>query len=519
MKQAMINKKTNGIKSAPKKSIEKESIIKIIMLVCFSALLAFIIQWDRAFSPEMLIGIFLIAILLLFIFYKDFMRYKPTFHNNYKLMFLVGVLLSGNLLIGRGFYYILISSAELIGNINSDLSIYAIPLAVGPMLAALLIDIHTAIVFSVITGLLAGVWLGNPLYSVFTFAAGLTAAFGVIRCKKRSALWKAGFFVGLVCMFTSLTITLLSGKFYGINIPATAVFAFVNGIIVTILVSAFLPLLEYLFKLSTDISLLELLDLNQPLMRNLLVMAPGTYHHSIIVGNLVEAAAEAVGVNPLLARVSAYYHDIGKVKMPDYFIENQTGLVSRHDKLTPHMSGLILISHVKEGVELAKQHKVPEAIIHIIQQHHGMSLITYFYQKAKNQDEDIAQGDFRYPGPKPQTRVAALVLMADAVEAASRVLTDPTPARISALIEKVINHFFIDGQLDDCELTLKDLNEIKKNFGYILTGMFHRRINYPGFDFKDGNSDKEQAKTQAVKHSEDKKSSQEDTVAHKTAGG
>jgi putative nucleotidyltransferase with HDIG domain len=260
--------------------------------------------------------------------------------------------------------------------------------------------------------------------------------------------------------------------------------------------------LEYIFHITTDISLLELLDLNQPLMKNLLIAAPGTYHHSVIVGNLVESAAEAVGVNPLLARVSAYYHDIGKIKMPEYFVENQGGSVSKHEKLTPHLSSMAIVSHVKEGVELARHAKLPESIIDIIEQHHGNALITYFYQKAKEQFEvhksDIkrprdqsrlesvhqpSEDDYRYSGPKPQTRVAALVMMADAVEASSRVLSDPTPARIAALVDRIINHIFLEGQLDECELTLKDISQIKRHFSYILTGILHKRIDYPGFNF------------------------------------
>src|ERR1700690_3982354 len=242
-------------------------------------------------------------------------------------------------------------------------------------------------------------------------------------------------------------------------------------------------------------------------MKLLMINAPGTYHHSVIVGNLVEAAAEAVGVNPLLGRVTSYYHDIGKVKMPEYFIENQGGAPSKHDKLTPHMSSMIITNHVKEGVELARQAKLPESIIDIIKQHHGTSVISYFYQKAREQEHDSspAEQDYKYPGPKPQTRVAALVMMADAVEAASKVLTDPTPARISALVDKVINHIYLDGQLDECELTLKDISAIKEKFTYILTGIFHRRIDYPGFDFNNVNINKEQSKIDKVKPAEDKK--------------
>jgi putative nucleotidyltransferase with HDIG domain len=215
-----------------------------------------------------------------------------------------------------------------------------------------------------------------------------------------------------------------------------------------------------------------------------MITAPGTYHHSVIVGNLVEAAAEAVGVNPLLARVSAYYHDIGKMKMPEYYVENQAGSISKHDKLSPHMSSMILISHVKEGVELTRQYNLPHMITDIIEQHHGTNLISYFYQKAKNEPgENPSEEDYRYPGPKPQSRVAALVMLADAVEASSRVLKDPTSSRIEALVDKIVNHVFLDGQLDECELTLKDISSVKKDFTYILTGIFHKRIDYPSFDF------------------------------------
>lgn len=482
--------------------LNKDSLVKISFLVLFTAILNASIAWGKSFSLDTTAGTTLIIVLLLLILYKDFIRYRPIIKSDYKMLILIGALLSGNVLIGRTFFYVLDGFTKWLGTVDPYPLIYAVPLATGSMLAALLIDIHTAIVFTVITSLIAGLWLNNPLYSIFVFASGLTAAFGVIRCKKRSAIWRAGFSVSLVSMFTALTITLFRGQSLTLE-PFLAVgSAFLNGIIVTTLVSALLPLFEYLFKLTTDISLLELLDLNQPLMRELLVEAPGTYHHSIIVGNLAEAAAEAVEVNPLLARVSAYYHDIGKIKMPEYFIENQIASVSKHDNLAPRMSSLILLSHVKEGVELAKKYKLPQVIIDIIQQHHGTSVQTFFYQKAKEQHDKItplSEEDFRYPGPKPQSRVAALVLMADAVEAASRVLTDTSPARVSLLVDRIINHCIIDGQLDNCELTLKDIREIRSHFVYLLTSMYHKRINYPGFDIENESTDNKPAKAPAAK--------------------
>ncbi len=479
----MTKSKLNNQKKSSK--ITRDQIIKFFLLAALTAVLSVSLLWGKALPIETIAGTALLIVLLLLILYKDSIRYRPEIREDYRLLLLAGILLSGNLAIGRTFHYVAEGFTKFLGTVDLFLPVYAIPLATGSMLAALLIDIHTAIVFTVITSLIGGLWLNSPLFSIYVFASGLTAAFGVIRCKKRSSIWRAGLAVSGVSLFTALTITLIRGEMVSLEPLVVTGFALMNGIAVATLVSALLPLFEYSFKVTTDISLLELLDLNQPLMRELLVEAPGTYHHSIIVGNLAEAAAEAVGVNPLLARVSAYYHDIGKVKMPEYFIENQIASVSKHDKLAPRMSSLILLSHVKEGVELARKQNLPQAIIDIIQQHHGTSVQTFFFQKAKEQHDKVApmtEEDFRYPGPKPQTRVAALVLMADAVEAASRVLTDTSPARVSLLVDRIINHCFIDGQLDNCELTLKDIREIRTHFVYLLTSMYHKRINYPGFE-------------------------------------
>jgi cyclic-di-AMP phosphodiesterase PgpH len=227
------------------------------------------------------------------------------------------------------------------------------------------------------------------------------------------------------------------------------------------------------------------MDPNQPLLKELVYKSPGTYHHSIVIGNLAEAAAEAINENPLLARVGSYYHDIGKVQKPEYFIENQRVDENKHDRLSPSMSSLIITSHVKEGAEMAKQQKLPSAIVDIILQHHGNSLITYFYQKAKELQPvgPVAEQDFRYPGPRPRTKVAAIVMLADAVEAASRTLMEPTPQRIQSLTNSVITRIFLDDQLSMCDLTLKDLREISKSFNMILNGIFHHRIDYPGVEF------------------------------------
>jgi hypothetical protein len=431
-------------------------------------------------------GSFLISTIILVFFYRDIKRYKPSYLNDYKMLLLLGILISGTLLTGRIFAFFLSGLLRGLELPDGRSFIYGIPIAVGGMLVTLIFDFHTAIIFSFVISLLTGIWLDNPLYSVYAFLGSLTAAFSVIRCKRRSAIIKGGIYVSAVNTCVAAVILLLHGQLFSPVAESALLFAALSGLIVASVVSLILPLIEYLFGVTTDISLVELLDLNQPLMRNLMIAAPGTYHHSIIVGNLAEAAAEAVGANPLLARVTAYYHDIGKMKMPEYFVENQSSSVSKHERLSPHMSSMILMSHVKEGVELGKQFKLPQLVMDIVQQHHGTSLMTFFYQKAVEQQviPPASQDGYRYPGPRPQTRVAAIVMMADAVEAASRALTDPTPARISALVERIINNIFLDGQINECELTLKDISEIKRRFTHILTSIFHRRIEYPELDPK-----------------------------------
>lgn len=480
---------------------------KYVILILFGLLSASVTQNSMGIEP--FAGAFLVTCLLLFILYRDILRYKPQYLKKNNMMLLLGIMIIGTLLTGRVSYYILVNLSRGIGFLSQDGAVFGMPVPAGAMLVTLLFDFHTAIIFSFIVSLLSGLWLHDAIFPVYIYVGSLIAAFSVIRCKKRSALLRGGLYVGVANTLTAVMLLLFNAELFTAKAASAIVFAISSGVSVTATVSLLLPALEYIFNVTTDISLLELLDFNQPLMKNLMVSAPGTYHHSVIVGNLVESAAEAIGVNPLLARVSAYYHDIGKIKMPEYFIENLGCSVSKHDKLTPHLSSIIITSHVKEGVELAQQHKLPQSVIDIIQQHHGTATITYFFQKAREQYDvhktassrisqeftgradtgyQPAETDYKYSGPKPQSRVAALVMMADAVEAASKVLSDPTPARISALVDKIINHIFLEGQLDECDLTLKDISEIKKHFSYILTGILHKRIEYPGFDL--GNQQK-----------------------------
>ncbi len=361
---------------------------------------------------------------------------------------------------------------------------YAIPFAMGAMLVRIVLNSETALIFSICVSWLVGVLFGNSLFiALYVLASSLIGAHGVRHCKERSNLYRAGVWVACVNAGMLFGIHLLAGKPLDLQLLYKVGLGLFGGLLSAVVVNGIVPLVESLFKYTTDIKLLELANMNSPILRELMVQAPGTYHHSMIVGSLVESAAEEIGANPLLSRVAAYYHDIGKIKKPLYFIENSGGQRNKHDKLAPSMSALVLTAHVKEGVELARERKLGAPIIDIIQQHHGTALIKFFYERAKSQAnpgmEQIDERDYRYHGPKPQTREAALIMLADAVEAASRTLSDPTSARIQGMVKKLINNIFIDGQLEECDLTLKDLHLIARSFNRVLGGIFHNRIDYP----------------------------------------
>lgn len=383
---------------------------------------------------------------------------------------------------------------------------YAIPMAAGAILVRLLLNSEIALGFSILIGILSGLLLDNSLFfAIYFFIGSLIGAHKVWRTQQRLALIKAGLFVGIANLLMVGFYTLILSRGGGItpgdipslNTPAqnpplllgialNIMFAFGGGIVASILVTGILPILEIIFGYTTDITLLELANMDHPLLRDMIIRAPGTYHHSILVGSLAEAASEVIHVNPVLARVGSYYHDIGKMKIPHYFIENVRGSRrTEHDKIKSSLSALVIISHVKDGVELARQYRLPGGIIDCINQHHGTSIIKFFYEKAKktaNKDagdnQDLIDQKYRYPGPKPQTKEAGIIMLADAVEASVRVLNEPTPARIKGLVHKTINDIFNDGQLDGCELTLKDLHHIAESFTRSLSGVYHQRIDY-----------------------------------------
>jgi putative nucleotidyltransferase with HDIG domain len=362
-------------------------------------------------------------------------------------------------------------------------SIYVFPVAVLPILVTNLFDAEIGILATISLAILLGIMHGFsfPL-TLLTVVVGVVACFSSRSVRKRTDFYRVMFLVVIsyvAVIFAVENLKLSPGE----EILTYMAYGVAIGLISVLLTTGILPIFESLFGITTDITLLELSDLNHPLLKRLAIEAPGTYHHSLQVGNLSEAAAEAIDANPLLARVGAYYHDIGKIEIPEYFVENQLSVKSKHDSLTPSMSALILASHVKKGRLLGEEADIPDDVLNFIEEHHGTMVMSYFYNKAVEQGADPASKDkFRYPGPKPQTRETGIAMLADAVEAASRTLDDPKPARIDNLIQRIIDDRFSSGELDECPLTLKDLAKIRESFAQILIAAFHHRVEYPRED-------------------------------------
>ena len=363
-------------------------------------------------------------------------------------------------------------------------SIYLMPAALAPLLMCLLVNARAGFLSAAMMTILAaplaefqGDWLLSVLIS------GMAGVFGALQVRKRIHFLKAGSSVGLAAFFVLFSYRIFHDYPLVDSFQISAL-GLGSGLLITMpLCFLLLPLLESVFDLTTDITLLELSDLNHPLLKRMIVEAPGTYHHSLVVSTLAESAGEAIGANALLARVGCYFHDIGKIPRAEFFTENQNLKFSnKHEKLAPTMSSLVIMNHVKDGIALGRQYKLKRPILQFIPEHQGTGIIYYFYRKALDHakpGERISPDDFRYPGPKPQSRETALALLADSTEAASRSLKDPSPESIRRLVRKIINDRFIDGQLDECGLTLGDLHRIQESFVYNLMAIFHTRVSYP----------------------------------------
>ncbi|MEO8209319.1 MAG: HDIG domain-containing metalloprotein [bacterium] len=332
---------------------------------------------------------------------------------------------------------------------------------------------------TVICFLVAAIRGGDYSIAFVSFCGSVLAIFSERDIKNRSQIFRSFFFILIGYTFSILAINLVRIE-NPQKIWTNFLFGGINAIMSPIIAYGLLIFYERVFKVTTDLTLLELSDFNHPLLKELSSKAPGTFHHSIIMGNLCEASAESIGANQTLARVGCYYHDIGKLLKPQYFIENQLDQNNKHNDLNPSISTKIIISHVKDGMDLARKHKLPQEIIDFIPMHHGTTLVSFFYDKAKSASkEEVRDYIYRYPGPKPQTKETGIVMLADAIEASTRTIEDPTPQRLESKIKEVIRNRFMEGELDECDLTLKDLTKIKESFLVTLLGIHHHRIKYP----------------------------------------
>ncbi|MGH1365108.1 MAG: HD family phosphohydrolase [Calditrichia bacterium] len=364
-----------------------------------------------------------------------------------------------------------------------DWSHLSIPVVMAPMLLAMLLDFGVAFICTVLLSIVLGATIGNDFnFTTLTLVVGSVAAFSVQKIRNRGHMVRAIVFIMLAYLAVDLILGLLHSDSLEKMLKDFGKFMLPNAILAPTVVFFLIGIFERYFDVTTDITLLELSDLNHELMKDLSVKAPGTFHHSIVVSNLAEAAAKAIGANALLTRVGCYFHDIGKMQKPEYFVENQLPGANKHDNLSPHMSCLVLINHVKAGLDMADKHGLPYVVKQFIAEHHGTSIISYFYHKAlENGDaKEVNESDFRYPGPKPQSKETAISMMADTVEAASRTLNNPTPQRIRNMVDTLVDQKMKEGQLDSCNLTLNEITQIKEAFHPILTGIHHIRIEYPG---------------------------------------
>jgi len=359
---------------------------------------------------------------------------------------------------------------------------FYLPIASVAMLTMLLFnDIHVSFMMAFMSAALAGLILGFNLNGMLIFFMGaLAGTYKVRDARTRGALIEAGVFVAIVQVVGALMVHPMINKDILVHVLKPLA---INGLVSALVVIGTSKIFETLFRETTNFTLLELSDSSHPLLKRMVVEAPGSYHHSLIVSNLSEAAADAIGANSLLVRVGAYYHDVGKMVKPEYFTENQMVSGNKHDELEPSMSRLVILNHIKEGMDLARKYHLNQRIIDFIPEHHGTSLMHFFYHKALTEGSSepggLQEKDYRYPGPKPQSKETAIVLLADSVEAATRSLDEHTPQRIEDVVRKVINNKFIDGQLDECDLTLSHINTIASTFVRVLTAMYHGRIKYP----------------------------------------
>ncbi len=477
-------------------TLEKSYGVKWSLLLLFMVGLAFLIFSGN--QPEVTKSVLIGFLILVTAVTQLWLTQKEDFRSNPRILLIFGTIFLQLLLVKLS---LVLHAKEIV---RADFLPFLFPMAFAPLILSVLLGKYHGLFAAVFGSLLATILMENTnaVFLVMSLISGFTAVFLTLQVRRRNKLISAGFFVGLVTCVLGFAFGLIGpfvptslGAIDWVTVGGQVVTALANGLLTGMLVGGVLPAFESLFKITTDISWLEMADLNHPLLTRLMREAPGTYQHSFAVANLAQAAAEAVGANPTICQVGAYFHDIGKLVKPNYFTENMQEGENPHNDLTPTMSALIIIAHVKEGVDLAIKHRLNREIIDIIQQHHGTSLVGYFYRRAVQQQEDAKIGgkimnireedipevkkeSFRYPGPRPQTKEAAIISLADCVESASRSLQRPTPQKIEQLIKDLFKEKVENQQLDKSPLTIKDLRIIEEKFKATLLSMKHTRVAY-----------------------------------------
>jgi cyclic-di-AMP phosphodiesterase PgpH len=481
-------------------SLEYAVFVKIVILGAFVTGLVFLIFGGKQPEPT---KSFVIALLFFATAVAAlWINHPKTFSQNSRVFLVFGTIFLQ--LAAIKLVLILCAEQHSFKFLTPEMGWLLAPYAFAPLVLSVLLGRNHGLYAAFFVSFWSSVLFANvdaPLL-VISLISGFTAVYLTLQVRSRGKLIRAGLGVGLAIWLASLCFGLITINFFPLTdndwgkIGLQSALALGNGIVTAMIVGGAVPLFEHLFQITTDVSWLELSDLNHPLLRRMTMEAPGTYHHSLVVANLAEAAAEKIGANATMCRVCAYFHDVGKLVKPQYFTENMSFERNPHDDLAPSMSALIIIAHVKEGVDLALKYKLNQHIIDIIQQHHGTSLVYYFYQRALQQQQDARAGgkimnireedipeveeeSFRYAGPKPQTKESAIVSLADIVESASRSLEKPTPQKIEQLVNELIEERIADGQLDECDLTLGELRKIAERFRFTLMTMLHTRIAYP----------------------------------------
>lgn len=493
-----------------------------------------VLKQSEAISPRKAtwikaVGVFVFVIVSMLSILLYLYQFNKLIYESVGQLTMIGLIILMILFIAK--IIILLTRADIEFNNTPLFSPYLIPISTAGMLVAVLIDTKIAISINIIVSVLATIMLETNLSMTFLIVmliSGTMGVYSISRASKRADFVRSGLHISLTNMALIFSLFLMrpdAVAAFGSRIFfRDLVWGFMNGIFSAILGVGTLPFIEMFFRTTTSLSLMELADLNHPLMQRLLKEAPGTYHHSINVGNMSEAAAEQIGADPLLCKVGGYYHDVGKIKRASFFIENQLSGENAHDSLTPNLSALIITSHVRDGIELAKEYKLTSLVQGIIAEHHGTTRIAYFYNRAVKEateygKEEIQEFQFRYPGPKPRSKEAAVIMLADAIESVSRTLVKPTPASIKGMVKKISSEKFMDGQFDESNLALKDIEKVEDALVKILLGMFHTRINYPDAGDSSGDRRREDRKrderrdSKALKEDEVAEETEEDTAA------